>query len=226
MSGCDWLRQATLTLLIIGMVVGVVSLSQGCSNNECQDALDTLSDNLSTYYANSAGSWVGPSTTMEELVGESDVIVVGTVYCVVSVGNQSPYQADKTCKGEFDYPPPHSAHPHVDILIDVERVILDDGKISGGKPLLMRVGGRWQAKSLHPAFERMPAHGDRRLFALARVPDGEIHTLGNLWHQFVVDGDRVTYSDDLRSPTCLDGEVNTEDFIQALEDAAERKTET
>ena len=214
-----------MMLLVIGMFVGVVYLSQSCTKNECQDALDTLSDNLSTYHANKSGLWVGPTKTMQELVDEADVIVVGTVECVVGVANQSPYQADKTCKGEFDFPPTHPAHPHVDYLVDVERVILDDGTISSGKPLLMRVGGRWQSKIFHPAFERMPAPGDRRLFALAKEPDGEIHTLGNLWHQFLVGGERVTYFDDLRTPACLDGQLKTDDFIQALEDVVDEKSE-
>ena len=213
-------------LLAIGMVVGLVSLSQGCANNECQDALDTLSDNLSTYHGNSAGLWVGPARTMEELVDESDVIVVGSVDCVVGVANQTPYEAGKTCKAELIVPPPHPAHPHVDYLIYVERVILDDGTISGGKPLLMRVGGRWQSKSFHPAFERMPAPGDRRLFALTREPDGKIHGIRSLWDQFVIDGERVTYLDKLRSPACLNGKINPEDFIEALEDVTGRKTES
>ena len=225
-GGVEWLIRAPLLLVVIGIAVVCVSLSQGCANNECQDALDTLSDNLGTYNANRSGLWLGPASTMEELVDESDVIVVGAVECAVGVAHQAPYQADKTCKGEFDVPPPHPAHPHVDFLIDVERVILDDGTISGGKPLLIRVGGRWQSKSFHPGFERMPAPGDRRLFALAREPNVQIHTLDNLWNQFLIDGEKITYSDILRTPACLAGKVKPGDFIQALEDATGAKSET
>ena len=224
-GGGDWSKRVVFILMVIGMVMGAMSLFQGCANDECQDALDTRRENWRTYFANTSASWVSPARTMDELVDESDVIVVGTVDCVVGIANQSPYQADKTCKGEFDFPPTHPAHPHVDYLVDVERVILDDGTISSGTPLLMRVGGRWQSKSFHPAFERMPAPGDSRLFAVAKEPDGAIHTLGNLWHQFLVDGERVTHSDDLRTPACLDGQLKTENFIQALEDVADEKSE-
>ena len=161
-----------------------MSLSQGCTNNNCQDAKDTLNENWKTYFANTSASWVPPAKTMEELVDEADLIVIGTIDCVVGVANQTPYEADKICTGEFDFPPPHPAHPHVDYLISVEKVIVDDGTISGGKPLLMRVGGRWQAVNSNPAFERMPAPGDRRLFALARESDGTIHRMRNPWNQY------------------------------------------
>lgn len=222
-GGGYWLRRSTLKLLFIGMVAVCMSVFQGCANNECQDALDALSENRKAYYANTTGLWLSPARTMEELVDEADVIVIGTADCVVGVANQSPYEADKTCRGEFDYPSPHPAQPHVGYLINVEKVILDDGTISGGKPLLMRLGGRWQAGSSNPAFEGMPTPGDRRLFALAKEPNGSIHGMRSLWNQFLVDGENVTYSDVLRTPACLAGKMNTENFIQALEDVTEEK---
>ena len=225
-GGCDWPKRATFVLLAIGVFVGALSLFQGCANNACREPLATLRENQRIYYADTAASWVAPAKTIKELVDEADVIVVGIVDCVVGVANQTPYEAAETCKGEFDYPPRHLAHPQVDYFISVERVILDDGTIGDGKPMLFRGWGRWQAGNSHPAFDRMPAPGDRRLFALAKESDGEIHGMRTWWEQFLIDGERVTYSDELRSPVCLDGKTRPEDFIQALEDAADGKNET
>ena len=65
---------------------------------------------------------------------------------------------------------------------------------------------------------RLPTYGDRRLFTLKQNPDGSYGLYG-WWSHFVIDGNKVTYSDDLRTPIGFTDKVAPDDFISALEAA-------
>ena len=71
----------------------------------------------------------------------------------------------------------------------------------------------------------MPSIGDRRLYALAANAEGKTYSWINWWTHFIIDGDEVTHTDDLRSPVYFTDQVKPDDFIDALEDAVDRKNE-
>ena len=197
-------------------------------------ARDIFSDNFYIYVANRTGTYLLPPSSMEELVDKADVIAIGSVAAVIATGLQVPYnEADNTRLDEYNarygnpapFPPPDRSWPYIDYWIDVETVILDDGTISSGSPLILRVFDRWQAVKPYPWMWRVPSIGDRRLYALAANPEGGTHSLARWWNLFIIEGDEVTHSDDLRSPVYLTDQVRPDDFIKALEDAVDRKSE-
>ena len=198
-------------------------------------ARDIFRDNFYIYVANKAATYLLPHSSMEELVDKADVIAIGSVAAVIATGLQVPYnEADNTRLDEYNarygnpapFPPPDRSWPYIDYWIDVEAVILDDGTISSGSPLILRVFDRWQAvEPPYPWMWRVPSIGDRRLYALAANPEGGTHSLARWWNLFIIDGDSVTHSDDLRSPVYLTDQVKPDDFIKALEDAVDRKSE-
>ena len=197
-------------------------------------ARDIFSDNFYIYVANRTATYLLPHSSMEELVDKADVIAIGSVAAVVATGLQVPYnESDNTRLAEYNekygyptlYPPSNRSWPYIDYWIDVETVILDDGTISSGSPLILRVFDRWQAVDPYPWMWRVPSIGDRRLYALAANPEGGTHSLARWWNLFIIDGDSVTHSDDLRSPVYLTDQVKPDDFIKALEDAVDRKNE-
>ena len=197
-------------------------------------ARDIFSDNFYIYVANKAVTYLHPHSSMEELVDKADVIAIGSVAAVIATGLQVPYnEADNTRLDEYNarygnpspFPPPDRSWPYIDYWIDVETVILDDGTISSGSPLILRVFDRWQAVKPYPWMWRVPSIGDRRLYALAANPEGGTHSLARWWNLFIIEGDEVTHSDDLRSPVYLTDQVKPDDFIKALEDAVDRKNE-
>ncbi len=197
-------------------------------------ARDIFNDNMMVYLANRTGTWLAPPSSVQKLVDRAEVIAIGTVAAVVATGVQVPYnEADNTRLDEYNarygnpapFPPPNPSWPYIDYWIDVETVILDDGPISSGSPLILRMFDRWQAVKPYPWMWRVPSIGDRRLYVLAANPEGGTHSWINHWNHFIIDGDEVTHSDDLRSPVYLTDQVKPDDFIKALEDAVDRKSE-
>ena len=156
-------------------------------------ALDIFNDNMAIYLANRTGVWVLPPSSVQELVDRAEIIAIGSVAAVVATGLQAPYnEADNIRLDEYnekhgqpDLPTPSNrSWPYIDYWIDVEKVILDDGTIRSGSPLILRMFDRWQAVDPYPWFLRVPAIGDRRLFTLVTNPEGRTHRLINSWSYF------------------------------------------
>ncbi len=218
-------------LLVMG-VVAVGILAQGCSNEE--DPVVTLQKNMEIYNRNTTARWIPAPETMEELLDTADVIVIGSLSSVAGAGIQKSYnEADNkridewldTLESETGTRPALYP-PYTSYLVDVETVILDDGAISAGYPIVLKTLGKPSAPKdpdQSPSLLTVPNLGETRLFTLARNPDGTYGLYG-WWSHFVIDGDRVTYSDDLRTPIGFTDKVKPEDFINALEDAAAIKT--
>ncbi len=215
-------------LLAVGLVAGGV-LIQGCGGEK--DPRVTLMNNLDIYGRNSVASYVPVPDTMEGLLDRSEVIVVGTVNSVAGTGSLRSYnEADNvridrwldtleadTGERPAVYP------PYTDFLVDIESIILNNGKLTIGEPLVLRMLGRSaNSKRSTPAIIRLLQDGDRRLFTLNRNPDGTYGLYG-WWSHFVIDGKNATFSDDLRSPIHFTDQVRPAEFIRALENAvAER----
>ena len=232
-GGFHFLKRAALTVLVMG-VAAVCILAQGCSNEE--DPLVTLQKNMEIYNRNTTASWIPAPATMEELLDTADVIVIGSIASVAGTGIQKSYnEADNERIDEWleemkeEYPTPADFYPpYTSYLIDVETVILDDGAISAGYPIVLKMLGKPSAPKdtdQSPSLLTVPNAGETRLFTLLRNPDGTYGLYG-WWSHFVIDGDRVTYSDDLRTPIGFTDQVKPDDFINALEDAAVKKNES
>ncbi len=225
---------AVLTLLAIGMIaVGI--LIQGCSSDE-EDPVVTFQNNMMIYSKTTAGSWVPAPKNMQELLDSADAIVIGTVNSVSNTGILKSYnEADNvriddwidTIEAETGTRP--AIYPnYTDYLIDIEKVIMDDGKVSTGGTVVLRMLGTSDKQATaddKPALLRLPSDGDRRVFTLARNPDGSYGLYG-WWSHFVIDGVKVTFSDDLRTPIHFTDRVKPEDFVKALEDAVAARSES
>ena len=183
---------------------------------ESQDPLVVLEKNMAKYSANSTAMWVPPPKTMRDLLKKTDVIVIGTVGSVVNSSTMGSYnEADNLRIQQTGDPVPKL--PITDYEIQVETTILDDGVLSSGRPLILRMIGRQGVEQRFPSILQMLQPGDRRLFTLSVNPDGATYGLYGWWSHFIIAGDKVTYSDDLRTPIGFTDKVRPEDFIKELE---------
>lgn len=191
------------------------------ASSETSDPLEILNNNLLTYQ--SAAMWTPPPKSMKELVSKSDVIVIGTIKSVVDEGTMGSYNEADNARNNKPDDPVSSALPITDFEIEVERVILDDGSISSGQPLVLRIIGEADVEQRFPTILRMPQVGDYRLFTLSKNPDGKTYGLYGWWSDFVIDGDKVTYADDLRTPIGFTDQVKLAGFILELEAVVAQK---
>ena len=228
-------KRIALAVLFISALVGSAFLVAGCSSEPEEDPIATYHSNMAIYFKDRTGTWYHPPHTTEDLVEEllvfSEVIVVGAVVAsLVDTGVLKTHsEVDNERIDQWlaeDYPPPRPYSPHTDYLIDVEKVILDDGIIASGRPLTLRMHKRPDKRSEvdHSPFVLSLLNiGDRRLFTLLPKREGEIYYLSSWWSHFVIDGDKVTYSDDLRTPIGFKNTVKPEDFIKSLEEAVSQR---
>ena len=225
------IQRVALMLLTVGLVVGGV-LAQGCGSDE--DPRVTLMNNLAIYGRNSAASFVPVPDTIEGLLDRSEVIVIGTVNSVAGTGNLRSYnEADNirieewldTLEAETGERP-EVYPPYTDFLVDIEKIILNNGLLTTEEPLVLRMLGRSaNSKRSTPSLLRLLQDGDRRLFTLNRNPDGTYGLYG-WWSHFVIDGKRVTFSDDLRTPIHFTDKASPAEFISALELAVAERSES
>ena len=226
-----FLRRLTLTLLTLGAIAGGVFLVPGCADEDddlaSREAM--FSANMRVYAKTTAGMWVPPPDDLAELVSKSDIIIVGTVNSVVKNGTLKSYnEADNTRVDEWveETDAPTTPYlPHTDYLVSVETTIKDDGTIAAGDDIVLRMVGRNSSTqvSANPRLMTLPTIGDRRLFTLSENPDGT-YGLRGWWSHFVIDGDTVTHSDDLRSPVTFSNKTVPSEFIQAIRDKASAET--
>lgn len=228
-------QRTALTLLAIGVVVGGV-LAQGCVGDE-EDPLATFQSNMMIYERNTAGSWIPAPSTLEDLLDKSEAIVIGKVTSIQATGNLKSYnEADNVrleqwldkVEEDTGTRPPAGYPPYTDFLVEIEKIILNNGKLSVGEPLVLRMLGK--AGSTPPAEGnpvrlRLLNDGETRLFTLGRNPDGTYGLYG-WWSHFVIDGSKVTFSDDLRTPIHFTDKVAPADFVKALEDAVAARSES
>ena len=222
-----------LGLLVLVAATGGILLALAIAPGESRDPLEILDRNMAIYSKNSAAMWRPPPETMNDLLDKSGVIVVGTVDSVVRSGALKSYnEADNARVDKYldelkdaGEPLPNIYPPYTDYLITVDTVFLDDGTIDSEKPLILRMLGRHGMSSSAnetPSILSLPNIGDKRLFTLSANPDGMTYGLHGWWSHFVTDGDKVTYSDDLRTPIGFTDKVKPDDFFKELQAAIDR----
>ena len=137
--------------------------------------------------------------TMDELIGDADIIAVGRV------GQIDREVAEGGFNGAVDKegnPGNQTLVPHTYFELELEQVIRDDGTIASGETVLLRMEGGAQEgpAEISPGrfmeFERnypMPRTGQRRLFVLTRNPNDSFAS-GGASGLLEIDGDTVTFA--------------------------------
>lgn len=160
--------------------------------------------------------------SLEELVRDAQVIVVGTVESFLQYSEARPYRnglpltdaAGNLLRGI----------PTTDYLLSVETVIRDDGTIARGEPIVLREPyhvtdelRRLTRDSEYP----LSSVGDRYLFALGRFPDGTAYgPKYGPWGRLIIDGDILRLSNATRDPLQFGNDGNPialEEFIATVE---------
>lgn len=171
--------------------------------------------------------WGGvPPQSLNDLVNKADLIVVGTVGTVVEEGTFRGYENGRMLRMKPTGDPNDHVVKYVDFEIQVEQVLLDDGTIASGKPVILRSSGIRQGAIDPDAMYPMPASGDRHLFFLTSTPD---HTAyGHYYFSYsrlMINGPTVTLSDGPRTELKLNDvpSVAPGEFIRTVRELAQIK---
>ena len=209
--------------IIVSLLAAMVALLGVYSGSRAQKiAFDALVES----------TWMGPPppARLQDLINRSDLIVIGSIVNIKQEGYFQGYDENgKFIEAEpFVYSeeaPVDPNVPFVDYIIEVERVLLDDGTIQAGHAVVARATG------LNPAGQEahslsknnLASLGDRRLFFLGKNPDGKTYGLYyGPYGRLVIDGEIVTFSDANRTPVVFEnGKIDTpvapEEFIKIVE---------
>ena len=143
--------------------------------------------------------------SMDELIGDADIIAVGRVGRVVREVAEGAFRTPVDREGN---PVKETLVPHTYFELDLEQVIKDDGAIAQGGSVLLRMEGRAQEGPVEIGegefmeFERdypMPVTGQRRLFVLVRNPN-DSYSSGGVRGLLDIDGDDVRFATGDLSP--------------------------
>ncbi|MFQ5968382.1 MAG: hypothetical protein ACE5MI_12365 [Acidimicrobiia bacterium] len=145
----------------------------------------------------SSGMMVPRPESIEDLVAQSDVIVLGTISFVL----------EETLVGDL---------PHTDYEVRIDGVLKSDGALEDGGTLVLRMSGHLtqQTDVVTSVHVQLPAPDSYYMLALGQNPDG---TYGSGPEGLLdVDGDRVTFADGIGFWTELTGA----EFVEAVRQEA------
>lgn len=163
-------------------------------------------------------------TTIDELVNDSQLIVIGTID---SVNQQTTYKgydlSGRLLEGKAAKHPlekegiKHPDIPITDYHLKIDEVILDDGElIKSGKKVVLRVLGSI-SENTSPNQDLMPKIGDKNLFFLAKNPDGSYGLQHGDWSRLVITEQVVRRSNHQKSIIRFDDKEYTPSvFLQEV----------
>lgn len=217
---CAWLR----VFVVIVVAAGLSTLS-ACAPVATNRGVQVPASGPRTPASLEKG--VLPPGSMEELVAKADVIVIGRVGAIVSQTREGPYNANALPQDPRDVPPLPSL-PFTYYKIEVEEVIMDDGTLAAGRPLILRVYGHVNREEGQDLAARwpMPRPGERRLFVLRRNPDSQSYGPWGGWGLLRIDGDVVTFSDRERTPVQFTERRTPREFLAELKRAVRAREGT
>ena len=160
----------------------------------------------------SAGSMIPRPNSIESLVAQSQVIVLGTISSVLD--EQLMYYGEDGKPVAADE---ESGLPYTDYEVRIERVLKGDGGVEEGGVLVLRMFGHLsrQTDVVTLAPVQLPQPGSHYLLALGQNPDG---TYGSGSEGLIyVDGETVAYADGVAFSTRLTGE----EFVEAVRQEAD-----
>ena len=163
--------------------------------------------------------------SMDELIGDADIIAVGRVGRVVREVAEGGFRTPVDREGN---PVNETLVPHTYFELELEQVIRDDGTIAQGETVLLRMEGGAQEGPMEIGqgkfmeFERdypMPTTGQRRLFVLVRNPNDSYSSVG-VRGLLDIGGDDVRFAtDDLRPVSFAVGKTSAEFLADVIESA-------
>lgn len=159
-------------------------------------------------------------TSLAAFIQGAPLIFVGQVGPVERHFDFAGYATDGSLAvpGENGAPP---ALPATDFRLVVEQPLRDDGRISGGEPILLRMAPLSETDV--QALDRLGLglEGKRYLFVLQRNPDGQSYGPGyGPLSLLTIDGDRLLLSDGASTPLHFPGDaepVTLEEFVAAVQ---------
>jgi hypothetical protein len=191
-----------IMMAVVGLGIGV--LSGGLlSRSTASEPIDMdMSLTLST------------PKSIDDLVQVADVIVVGKVGPIVNQANFSGYGKDDAQRNQRPGDPVSPSLPVTDYQIEVQDVLLDDGLISSGEPLILR--------AFHQPKNEVEAYtGDHNLLFLSRNPDNATYGLYYISKsRIAIDGPVATYSDGTAIPFA--DRLSPATFIKNVQDSVSR----
>ena len=202
-----------LLLLVVVCAMGTVALSVRASRTACPPPSPAVVTDDLGGADSGADYWGARPESIEELVAEADVVVLG---CVGDVVVQEPTPAEDE-RGVWRPTPVDEVEPYVDLRIRVDEVFKDDGVVASGRPLIYRQrDSRTYRETLDGTYELlfprphpeaqypMIRSGERYLFFLVRQPSGRAYSSANyMYGRLLIDGPAVRISDGRRSPLDL-----------------------
>ena len=158
---------------------------------------------------------------VNEFVDKMDVIVVGRVTSVIGSSTINSYDEQDNNRNIRENDAISPALPITDYELTVEQVILGNN-LQTDDTITLRAIGSQDSVGRYPARMQMPQVGDRQVYGLGTNPDGT-YGIYTWWSRFLIDGDRVTHTDDLRKPVDFVDATEPSKFIDALGRAASEK---
>ena len=155
----------------------------------------------------SSGSMIARPDSVESLVAQSRIMVLGTISSVLSEKVMYYGEDGKPVAADEE-----SGSPYTDYEVQIESILKADGGAEEGGTLVLRMFGHLSQQSdvvtLVPV--QLPQPGSHYLLALGRNPDD---TFGSGSEGLInVDGETVAFADGVAFPTELTGE----EFVQAV----------
>ena len=165
-------------------------------------------------------------TTLDELVAQSQTIVIGTVGPLVQAGSLAGYDDQgKLITAAEKGLPPEAEVAYFDYSVQVEQVLKDDGTVQVGQPVILRLFSKDQPGTHTGDLEFPPsAPGDRHLFFLDQNPDQATY---GLWFgpasRLRIDGPIVRQSDGKQTPVHYHGEQSPADFMRTIREIVQQQ---
>ena len=207
-----WLKRmwTGITFSILIMVLGVAA---GCSSGSDEEATQPQ------ILVKTSAKWLPPPTSMDELIGDADVIAIGRVGPVIREVEEGGWDQN-------GQPTEGILHTHTYYQLELEEVIRDDGTVASGEPVLLRMlrslqTGREQKISeevIQKTTElpyAMPQPGQRRLFVLSKYPNGSYSTEG-VNGLLDIDGDVVKLASHDARPVDFAAGQSVDQFLTEL----------
>ncbi len=166
-----------------------------------------------------------PPPSIDELVDKASLIFIGEIGPVEQYIEVYGYGED----GQLEFPGTDDqgtalpGWPVTDFILQVEKVIRDDGTIARGEPIVLRWLGHATERLKQASQEgEYPVSytGDRYLFLLSPYPDGETYGFYyGPWSRLIIDGEMLRVSNGKQQPLQFgdrDQAVTLDEFVQAV----------
>lgn len=164
--------------------------------------------------------------TLDDLVAQSQTIVIGTVGPLVQAGASAGYDDQgKLITAAEKGLPPEAEVAYFDYSVQVEQILKDDGTVQVGQPVILRLFSKDQPGT-HTGDLEFPssAPGDRHLFFLDQNPDQATY---GLWFgpasRLRIDGPIVRQSDGKQTPVHYHGEQSPADFMRTIREIVQQQ---